>query len=67
MTTSTSKQYDQDGFAALIVSGSKTASPAFPVKANQVYNATGVLVLFAETEEALKIKVDAKIAELKLS
>jgi len=66
MTTSASKRYEQDGFAALIANGSKTASPAFPVKANQVYNATGVLVLFAETEEALKAKVDAKIAELKL-
>lgn len=66
MTQNNSKRYEQDGFAALIANGSKTASPAFAVKANQVYNATGILVLFAETEEALKAKVDAKIAELKL-
>lgn len=63
----TSKRYDKDGFAALISNGSKTASPAFPVKANQAYHASGILVLFAETEEALKTKVDAKIAELNLS
>jgi len=63
----TSNRYDKDGFAALISNGSKNASPAIPVKANQVYHASGILVLFAETEEALKTKVDAKIAELNLS
>jgi hypothetical protein len=66
MTQNLSRRYEKDGFAALLADGNKTASPAFPVKANQVYHASGILVLFAETEEALKVKVDAKIAELNL-
>jgi len=60
MNTSLSKRYDKDGFAALLSEGNKPVPGVFPVKANQTYNATGLTVVFAETEPELLALIAAK-------
>ena len=60
MNTPLSKRYDKDGFAALLPEGNKNVPGVLPVKADQTYNATGLTVVFAETEAALLAIIAAK-------
>jgi len=60
MNTSLSKRYDKDGFAALLSKGNTNVPGVFPVKADQTYNATGLTVVFAETEAALLALIASK-------
>jgi hypothetical protein len=60
MTTPLSKRYEKDGFAALLSKGNTNVPAVFSVKANQTYNATGLTVVFAETEAALLALIAAK-------
>lgn len=60
MTKPLFKRYEKDGFAALLSEGNKNVPGVFPVKANQTYNATGLTVVFSETEPALLALIAAK-------
>lgn len=56
MNNNQSKLYDRNGFVALISIERGIVINITQVVANQVYNAVGISILFAETREELKNK-----------
>lgn len=48
-----SRRYEKAGFVALVSPSKKAVVQVIPVVANQIYNVMGIVVVFAETKEAL--------------